>query len=265
MNTYIFDPGWQKECDRLRGMETLFDRYTTQCLLDLGVSEGWQCLEVGCGAGSIALWLAEHVGSSGRVVAVDLDTRFIEGHGKANLDLRQQNILTGALADGAFDLAHARAVLEHIPDRQRALERMISTVRPGGWLVVEATDFGGTTAATLARYADPLEDAPLLERIFHAVEAVFTAVGGDAGFGRRLIGALKDAGLENIAGEVHTPLEPGGGEWGRGTIEQLAEHLVHTKLVTAADVDRVLTLTADRSRYGAPPFMVTAWGQRPAA
>jgi hypothetical protein len=51
MNTYVFDQGWQKERDRLAGIESSFDSYSTQRLADLGVSGGWRCLEVGFGAG----------------------------------------------------------------------------------------------------------------------------------------------------------------------------------------------------------------------
>ena len=167
---------------------------------------GWQCLEVGCGAGSVARWLAGQVGSTGRVVAVDLDTRFLEGHGLAYLDVRQHNIVADTMADGSFDLAHARAVLEHIPDRRRALERMISAVRPGGWLMVEDVDFGELRAAALAHYVDPPEHAALFERIYRAVKTVFAAVGSDASFGARLIGELSDAGLETIAAEIHAPI-----------------------------------------------------------
>ena len=264
MTTYVFDQGWQKERDRLAGIESLFDGYSTQRLAGLGVSEGWHCLEVGCGAGGVALWLAGQVGSTGRVVAVDLDPRFLDGHGRANLDVRKHDILTHPLEEAAFDLAHARAVLEHIPDRQRALERMITAVRPGGWLVLEAIDFGGVMAAALAHYTDPPEHAPLYERTIRAVEAAFAVAGGDANFGARLVRTLTDAGLVNIAAEAHTPLVAGGTEnWVPGTVEQLAGHLVSTGLVTAGDIESFLAMTADPSCHYAPSPMVTAWGQRP--
>src|SRR3974377_763503 len=164
MNTYVFDQGWQKERDRLSGIESLFDSYAPRRLADRGVRDGWHCLEVGFGAGGVALWLAERVGRTGRVVAVDLDPRFLDGHGRANLDVRKHDIVTDPLEEAAFDLAHARAVLDHIPDRQCALERMISAVRPGGWLVLEAGDFGGVMAAALAHYTDPPAHAPVHER-----------------------------------------------------------------------------------------------------
>ena len=265
MNTYVFDQGWQKERDRLAGIEFLFDSYSTQRLAGLGVREGWHCLEVGCGAGGVALWLAGQVGSTGRVLATDLDPRFLDGHGRANLEVRKHDIVTDPLEEAAFDLAHARAVLEHIPDRQRALERMISAVRPGGWLVLEAIDFGGVMAAAMAHYVDPPERAPVFERTIRAIEAVAATAGADANFGARLIRTLTDAGLVNIAAEARTPIVAGGTEnWIPGTVEHLAEHMVRTGLVTVSDIESVLAMTADPSCHYAPSPMVTAWGQRPA-
>ncbi len=142
MNQYVFDQGWQRERDQLLGIEYLFDGYSTQRLAELGVRGGWHCLEAGSGAGRRPV-AGREAGATGRVVAVDLDPRFLAGHGRANLDIRKHDILTDPLEEAVFDLAHARAVLEHIPGWQRALERMISVVRPGGWLVLEAIDFGG--------------------------------------------------------------------------------------------------------------------------
>ena len=142
---------------------------------------------------------------------------------------------------------------------------MVSAVRPGGWLMVEAADFGGIMTATLAHYTDPPEYAPLYERIGRAVVAVFALSGGDATFGSRLTGAFKEAGLVNIAAEAHTNLVPGGTEyWVPGTVEHLAEHMVNTGLVTAGDIEAVLAMTADPLCHYAPSNMVTAWGQRPA-
>jgi SAM-dependent methyltransferase len=265
MNTYVSDQAWQKERDRLGRLQSMFDGYTTQRLTDLGVGEGWQCLEVGCGAGSVALWLADRVGRTGRVVVVDLDPRFLDAHGQTNLEVRRQDIRTAPLGDGSLDLVHARAVLMLIPDYRYALERMISAVRPGGWLMIEDVDCGGIMTAALARYVDPPEDAPLFERMFCEVEAAFTAVGRDVNLGSRLIGLLKDAGLENIAGEVHAPLLPSEGPHDIvPDVQQLVEVLARLELASAAGARPALTLSADRPCHCPPGFMVTAWGQRPA-
>ena len=161
-------------------------------------------------------------------------------------------------------MAHARAVIEHVPDHRRALDRMISAVRAGGWLLVEDVDFGGVMTAALSRYVHPDQHSALAGRMYQAVEAVFSAAGADAGFGARLPGMLSRAGLEEVGAEVHTPVVAGGTEsWVRGTAEQLAGRLAGTGLVTADDVAQFLSLTAAPSSFYTPPLMVSAWGRRP--
>jgi hypothetical protein len=47
MDSYAFDAAWEKERDRLRALEAVFDQASTRRLADLGVGPGWRCLEVG--------------------------------------------------------------------------------------------------------------------------------------------------------------------------------------------------------------------------
>jgi 2-polyprenyl-3-methyl-5-hydroxy-6-metoxy-1,4-benzoquinol methylase len=265
-STYIFDQAWQQERERLCALEDLFDPATTRRLDSIGVREGWRCLEVGAGAGSVARWLAKHTGPSGAVLATDLDPRFLQEHGLANLTVQQHNILTDPLDDGAFDLVHARAVLEHIAERERALARMVAAVRPGGWVVVEDIDAEGVMASAMMRYTQPPELAALYERAVRGLTALFKAIGADAGFGVRLPQALADAGLEQIDVEVYAPILHGGTrrDWVRLTAEQIGPRMVSTGMLTADELARFLELTSQpESRY-TPPFMVTAWGRRPA-
>jgi SAM-dependent methyltransferase len=233
---------------------------TTRRLADLGVRAGWRCLEVGCGAGGVALWLGRQVGPTGRVLATDLDTRFLARHAQPNLDVQTHDITADALEPGSFDLAHTRNVLA-----RRALDRMIGTVRPGGWILVEDTDIGQAMLSAQARYVHPTEYAALLQRIYRAVQAAFTAIGADASIGPHLASWLYEAGLEHVGAEIHGPVTAGGTEyWARGSIEQLADRLAATGLVTAADVQRYLTRAADPAFFYPTPILVSAWGQRPA-
>jgi 2-polyprenyl-3-methyl-5-hydroxy-6-metoxy-1,4-benzoquinol methylase len=264
MTTYVFDPAWQKERDRLTALEALFDGSSRRLMTALGLREGWRCLELGCGAGGIARWLADEVGGTGQVLATDLDTRFLDGHGRANLDVRVHDIVTGELGAGAFDLVHARAVLEHIPARDDVLARLVAAVAPGGWLLIEDVDFGPPTAAALAQYFTPAHGAPAAERVYLAVDALFGAAGADASYGRRLPAALAGAGLVNVRAEAHTRVVAGGTEtWTRGTVEQLAERLVATGLAGTADIELFLALTAEPTTFYAPPLLVSAWGRAP--
>jgi SAM-dependent methyltransferase len=269
MSTYVFDQAWHLERNRLRALEDMYDAGTTRHLAGTGVGEGWRCLEVGCGAGGIALWLADRVGSTGRVVATDLDPRFLAGteHGRDNLEVWQHDICADPLDDASFDLVHARALLEHLPAREAALARMVQAVRPGGWVVVEDVVFGGVLAKALGRFIDPPEFAPLFEKVADGIAKVFTAVGADSGFGTRLPATLATAGLVNVAGECHMPIITGGRErdFVRFTVQHLRSRLVEMAGFTEDDVELVLKLTGQQSVRYVPPFMVTAWGQRPRA
>ncbi len=98
---------------------------------------------MGGGGGSVARWLAERVGPAGRVLCTDLDTRIIEQGSAAaggNLEVRRHDIAHDELPREAFDLAHARLVMIHVPERERALENMVKALKPGGWLVIEDFD-----------------------------------------------------------------------------------------------------------------------------
>jgi SAM-dependent methyltransferase len=264
MSTYIFDATWAKERDRLRALQGLFDDRTTSRLAELGVTAGWRCLEIGAGAGGVAEWLADRVGPTGRVVATDLDTRFLQDHGRDNLEVWQHNVANDPLDDDAFDLAHARALLEHIPEREKALRRVIAAVRPGGWLLMEDVDFAGDMGGALSRYVRPSEHRDLFAKLFRGIETLFRARGADAGFGARLPGTLVDAGLIHVQSTVYASVVAGGTEnWVRGTLEQLGGPLVQTGLATTEEVDQGLALMVEPSTLYATPCMVSAWGQRP--
>src|SRR5438093_4258585 len=137
MSTYVFDNSWEKERERLASLESLYDPGTVRRLESVGVGPGWKCLEVGAGAGSIAQWLCERVGAKGKVVATDIDTRFLEVLHEPSLDVRRHNIVTDELPEEEFDLIHGRLLIQHLPDREQILKRLIVALKPGGWLVLE--------------------------------------------------------------------------------------------------------------------------------
>ena len=128
--TYSLPNAWNRADTRLSLLEQSHDRITRRRLLDAGVKEGWRCLEVGAGAGSIAYWIADQVGASGSVHAVDRDCSLL-GEGRANLTVAEADLTTADLGTSRYDLVHARLVLVHVPDRARALATMVAALRPG--------------------------------------------------------------------------------------------------------------------------------------
>src|SRR4051794_12309153 len=97
--------------------EVALDGVSTRHLTEVGLSDDWHCLEVGAGAGSITRWLSARVGKSGRVLATDIDTRFVEallpGLGLGNVEVRRHDIVADPPLPAEFDVAHARLLLQH--------------------------------------------------------------------------------------------------------------------------------------------------------
>jgi ubiquinone/menaquinone biosynthesis C-methylase UbiE len=62
------------ENSRLALLEECHDPLSRRHLDAIGVAEGWRCLDVGAGGGSVTKMLAERVGTTGSVLAIDLDT-----------------------------------------------------------------------------------------------------------------------------------------------------------------------------------------------
>ena len=168
MSTYVFDQAWQKERDRLdRAGGALSTARPAGCWTVSGSRPDGGAWRSAAGAGGIALWLADRVGETGHVLATDLDTRFLDGHGRPNLEVRTHNIVTDPLDEAAFDVIHARAVVEHVADRELVIKRLVAALRPGGWLLIEDVDFGGATAGMLAQYVSaPEPERPAMERIY---------------------------------------------------------------------------------------------------
>ena len=137
---YRFDNSWAQARGRLAASEMRNDPGTVRHLQALGVSEGWRCLEVGGGGGSITEWLCRRVGSAGHVVATDINPRFLQALDFPNLEVRRHNLVEDELEVAAFDLVHTRAVLVHVGERDKALDRLVAALKPGGWLVAEEPD-----------------------------------------------------------------------------------------------------------------------------
>jgi len=55
--------------------------------------------------------------------------------------VRNADITCDAIGTDLFDLVHARAVLQHLAQREAILEKMIAAAKPGGWIVVSDVDW----------------------------------------------------------------------------------------------------------------------------
>jgi SAM-dependent methyltransferase len=250
------------ERERLALLTDVADPITTRRLSDLGVGQGWRCLEVGAGDGSVARWLAGCVGPGGRVVATDVNPRFLIEHGLPNLEVRQHNILEDELEAAHYDLVHCRFVLQHLPDSVRGLRRLFDAVRPGGWLLVEEFDIGSLGAA------DPGHPrAAAFEPRARALWAAVQAAGPmDPTFGRRLPALVEQLGLQEAGNGGATLTGRGGGPLARFTQmtnELLRSRFVATGALTEEDFDQLERDYDDPSFWFVGFTLFGAWGRRP--
>src|SRR5262249_37819277 len=152
--------------------------------------QGWHCLEVGAGAGPIAEWLCHRVGTNGKVVATDLQTKFLETIEAPNLEVRRHDVTADDLERETFDLVSSRKVLEHLAVPSSALGRMVEALRPGGWLLVEDSDL-----ASFMRVSFPHRQR--FEQAYAKFLEALRSAGFQATLGVRLGDELRALGLQD--------------------------------------------------------------------
>ena len=233
MGEYLFDQAWADEKRRLDALGALYDPFTFEHLSRAGVASGARCLEVGGGSGTVARWMAEQVGPTGHVVATDLDVRFLAPLAEQGIEVRRHDIASDPLEEHAFDVVHARAVLQHVPARAHALARMAAAVRPGGTLVVE--DIVQPHPAT----SPPL---PVWGRILDAMTAGLRAAGADPFYGLSLPDAFAALGLDAVRAEGRVAVMRSGTpsiEFVALSVRQVRDRLIAAGVATAAELDDI--------------------------
>lgn len=255
---YTFAEESDVERARLTGLEAMFDPITTDVLTRLGVGPGWRCAEVAAGGGSLVRWLADRVGPTGQVVATDLDIRHLAAVAAPNVEVLCHDLTVGERPGKPFDLLHARALVEHLPDREKVLERLANWVRPGGWLVIE--DFDWTT-----RF--PVTPDPVFEKALAAgLEFMRTAFSYNNGFGRALPKLLSDQGLVDVGCEARSRLTQGGSAeaqfWIHG-IDRVQEALVAAGLATEQEMAAARAVAENPLFVAMTPTLVSTWGRVP--
>ncbi len=247
--SYIFSDGSSEpELERLRLLESVFDEDTRRWVRSTSASlVGRRCLEVGAGAGSIAAWLASEVGPSGKVVAVDLDTKFLRGLPK-NVDVVQGRVGIASNLAADFDLVHARYVLIHNSDVREVLQSMLATLSPGGTLLIEEPDFSVASA---------LVGSPPLKQSFSNVREAIRCMFGDRGMsyslGRELPELVRETGATLDAVEYDAPAAKGGSALARmmqQSAAALRDKYLATGKVTAADLSNYAEFAASAECWG---------------
>ncbi|MBP2327154.1 SAM-dependent methyltransferase [Kibdelosporangium banguiense] len=262
---YVFNPTWVKETERLRTNEAIWDPGTFERMDRLGVAAGWRCLEVGAGSGSVACWLADRTGPTGRVLVTDLETRRLverqeTGWSLADLpqvEVRRHDVRTEEFPAETFDLIHARMLVQHLPDRADVVARMVRALRPGGLLFLEDTD-----SSTLFRSSHS-ED--FLQDIRAAGYGLMRQSGHDPRGGHVDLQLLLAAGLETTA-EGRAVMVRGGSDQARHYmlwLEFMRSRITTAGLVDDARIELALEEMADPANHWLSQVMISTVGRKP--
>src|ERR1700722_7855292 len=117
---YLLDNQQGESMERFDALSELFNPTTFRHLDKVGVAPGWRVWEVGAGAPSVPTWLAGRVGTRGYVLATDIDISWLDSDDGSDYEVLRHDVGTEPAPPGLFGLIHARLVLGHGPDPDRA-------------------------------------------------------------------------------------------------------------------------------------------------
>lgn len=239
---YILDSASDLGREQLDALTLLLDAPTTGALETAGVAPGWRCLDLGAGGGSIAGWLAERTGPTGRVFAVDIDTDHLAE--QPGVEVIHHDINDGVPPGGPFDLIHARLVLLHLSRRQKILKTLVDALAPGGWLVLG--EYGGRLPYPLS--APNRADMNLFDRVQDVGHHVVGAGAGQSlRWAHEVAGEMEAAGLDSIHAVEHSQTTIGGSvgcRYHRSLILQIEKPLLAAG-ITETELQRYCELLLD--------------------
>jgi len=255
------------ERDRLRRQSGELRGHSALLLDQVGVAEGWQVIDLGCGPSGVLDLLAERVGGAGRVVGLDFEPanvalarEFAAARSLANVEVMQGDAHRTGFPSASYDLVHARTLLINIPDPAAAVAEMVRLARPGGWVAVLEPDVGGS-------FCYPPHPAwDRLDEIFLSAQEVD---GADSFIGRRLPELFRQAGLVDVGVAAKADIYPAGNS--RRTIRADLVRSMRPKILAAGiadereldEVDRaVLQHLSDPDTLVLPHLMFLAWGRK---
>lgn len=188
----------EQELARLERQSEIFLTETRELLLRAGLKPGMHVLDVGSGAGDVALIAADIVGPEGSVTGFDraatalpLARARAARAGHANITFEEADIYAYD-AERRFDAVIGRFVLMHLPDPVGGVRRLTHFLKPGGIIAFVEMDIDETRA---------IPEIPLLRRCVSWITDTYRKVGVDPNMGEHLYATYRAANLSpSLAG-----------------------------------------------------------------
>jgi SAM-dependent methyltransferase len=230
----------EAETRRLMAQHQLYSRFTRRLLEDAGIAEGMKVLDVGSGAGDVALLAAELVGPTGSVVGVDQDPGVLdtararaEASGLTNVSFHAGDLSEGVTDDG-FDAVVGRLVLLYVPDPAETLRVLIERLKPRG--IVAFGEFNFLPESMVTR-----PPTPSGESLWAWMQAVVGGIGLDPATGYHLRNTFLDAGLPEPEMNVCAPVGGGpdfpGYDYGAESLRSMLPLILKLGIATEEEVE----------------------------
>jgi len=195
-----------EETHRLQHQAQLYGLSTRRLFVEAGITNGMKVLDVGSGAGDVALLVADLVGRQGSVVGVDTNAAILDtararaqAAGLINVLFVEGDMRTVAL-DHDFDAVVGRLILLYLGNPAEALRVAAGHLRPGGIVAFQEVDF---TTGPVALPASPLN-----QRMWDWWRQTVSRAGLELSVGFKLSQTFVDAGL--LTPQLHLDAPIGG-------------------------------------------------------
>ena len=193
------------ETTRLIEQSRIYGESTQRLCKRAGIADGMRVLEIGSGAGDVALTLAELVGPAGQVIGVDVDPSILDTARRRATDAGMRNVefIAGdarvlAFAD-KFDAIVGRFVLMYMSDPGKAFSKLITHLKPGGIAAFQEPEY-----TLYPAFFHP--DTPLINQLIRWILDVFEHSGAHLDMGIGLYRAFVDAGLPPPTMHLESPI-----------------------------------------------------------
>jgi len=260
----------EEEIGRLRRQGGRFAAATERVFKAARIGPGMRVLDVGCGAGDVAILAGNLVGPRGSVVAVDRDPRMLaitqqrRPESSAHLETLQAEVLSIPLGR-EFDAVVGRFVMMYQPDTVAAVARLALHLKPGGRFAFVEPDY------SIPPMSRP--SLPLWDRMSSLIAEGFRRTGTPIHLAFDLHRALAAAGCARPeAAVVDAFIHYAGNPYSANhmaVLRSLLPELERHDLATAADLDLdtlVERLDAEAAAVhglGRGSIMFGVWGSLP--
>jgi SAM-dependent methyltransferase len=179
-----------QELERLNSQARLIEPITRRFFREAGIGEGMRVLDVGSGAGDVAILVAELVGESGEVVGVDRSPQAVAAATTRAFSSENVSFLAGDPAammfESPFDAVVGRYVLQFQADPTAMLAKLVGHLQPGGLVVFHELDWSG---------ARSFPSAPIFDDCRNWMSETIRLSGAEIHMGTKLHSTFVAAGL----------------------------------------------------------------------